>query len=145
MYLDAGDDLYVETSKQLEAYQAGADFAKQALELDPNHAQCHFLYAANLGHVAQIKGVLVSVLLIREVKEHVEESIKLAPNHAPALHMMGMVLDGLPWFLGGDAEGAFTYLKRAVSLDPNYAHAENYHYEQWRFVVIRPAHIYPSS
>lgn len=33
-YLDAGDDLYSETSKRLEAYQTGADFANQALAFE---------------------------------------------------------------------------------------------------------------
>lgn len=122
-YLDAGDDLYSETSKRLEAYQTGADFANQALALEQQHAHAHFLYAANLGHIAQLQGVLVSAFLIREIIGHVEQSIELAPTHAPALHMMGMILDGLPWFLGGDAEGSIVYVERAVAADPHYTHA----------------------
>jgi len=47
----------------------------------------------------------------------------LKANHAPALHMMGMMLEELPWFLGGDRESALTYLKRAVAIDPGYTHA----------------------
>ncbi len=122
-YLDAGDDLYSETSKRLEAYKAGADFANQALALKQQHAHAHFLYAANLGHIAQLQGVLVSAFLIREIIGHVEQSIELAPTHASALHMMGMILDGLPWFLGGDAEGSIVYVERAVAADPYYTHA----------------------
>lgn len=122
-YLDAGDDLYSETSKRLEAYKAGADFANQALALEQQHAHAHFLYAANLGHIAQLQGVLVSAFLIREIIGHVEQSIELAPTHASALHMMGMILDGLPWFLGGDAEGSIVYVERAVAADPYYTHA----------------------
>ena len=122
-YLDAGDDLYSETPRRLEAYQTGVDFAKQALALDQQHAHAHFLYAANLGHIAQLQGVLVSAFLIPEIIGHVEQSLELAPTHAPALHMMGMILDGLPWFLGGDAEGSIVYLERAVAADPHYTHA----------------------
>lgn len=122
-YLDAGDDLYSDTHKRLEAYQVGADYAEQALALNQQDAQAHFLYAANLGHIAQLKGVLVSALLIREVKGHVEQAVRLSPHHAPALHMMGMILDGLPWFLGGDAQEAVSYLERAIAADPNYTHA----------------------
>jgi len=123
VYLDVGDELYVETGKRIEAYQTGSEFAKKALALDSNQAQAHFLYAANLGHIAQLKGVLVSAFLIREIKGHVAQAIQLAPNHAPALHMMGMILDGLPWFLGGNAEEAVSFLERAVLADPNYTHA----------------------
>lgn len=123
IYLDVGDDLYSDTAKRVEAYQAGADSAEQALVLNPQDANAHFLYAANLGHIAQLKGVLVSAWLIREIKGHVQQSIELAPNHAPALHMMGMILDGLPWFLGGDEQEAVSYVKRAVVADPSYTHA----------------------
>jgi tetratricopeptide (TPR) repeat protein len=122
-HLDAGDELYSDIPKRIEVYQAGADYAEKALALNPQDAQAHFLYAANLGHIAQLKGVLVSAFLIREIKGHVEESIRLSPHHAPSLHMMGMILDGLPWFLGGDAEESVIYLERAVAADPNYAHA----------------------
>ena len=122
-YLDAGDELYAESTRRIEAYQAGADFAKNALALDQRLAEAHFLYAANLGHLAQLKGVLISALFIREIKSHVEQALELDPHHAPALHMMGMMLDGLPWFLGGDAEGSMVYLERAVAADPAYTHA----------------------
>ncbi|MDA0738549.1 MAG: tetratricopeptide repeat protein [Nitrospirae bacterium] len=122
-YLDIADDVYVDTASRIEAYQAGSEFAKKALALDATQAQAHFLYAANLGHIAQLKGVLVSALLLREIKGHVEQAIQLVPNHAPALHMMGMILDGLPWFLGGDEVEAVLFLERAVSADSHYTHA----------------------
>lgn len=122
-YLDVGDDVYTDPAKRIEAYEAGSEFAKKALDLDSKQAQAHFLYAANLGHIAQLKGVLVSALLIREIKGHVAQAIQLSPNHAPALHMMGMILDGLPWILGGNAEEAVMFLERAVSADSNYTHA----------------------
>jgi Flp pilus assembly protein TadD len=34
-----------------------------------------------------------------------------------------MMLEELPWFMGGDAEGALSYLRRAVNADPAYDHA----------------------
>jgi thioredoxin-like negative regulator of GroEL len=37
--------------------------------------------------------------------------------------MMGMMLEELPWFLGGDAEGAIIYLQRSIAADPQYIHA----------------------
>jgi len=122
-YLDVGDDFYDETPKRLEAYQKGADFAEQALALDQQNADAHFLYAANLGLSAQLQGVLISAFHILEIKGHVEQAIELEPNHASALHMMGMILDGLPWFLGGDAQGSIVFLERAVAADPSYSHA----------------------
>jgi Tfp pilus assembly protein PilF len=37
--------------------------------------------------------------------------------------MMGMMLEELPWILGGDADAALTYLNRAVAADPHYTHS----------------------
>lgn len=122
-YLDAGDDLYQESSQRLEAYETGANFAEQVLALNPRNADAHFLYAANLGLFAQLQGVLVSAFRIREIKGHVAQALALDPNHAQALHMMGMILDGLPWFLGGDGPESIGFLERAVAADPFYSHA----------------------
>jgi len=36
---------------------------------------------------------------------------------------MGMLLEDLPWMLGGDRKAALEYLEAAVSADPGYLHA----------------------
>jgi tetratricopeptide (TPR) repeat protein len=123
LYLDLGVDLYQEKEKRLAAYEEGARFARRALELQEGSAEAHYLYAANLGSAAQLKGVVASALTVSELKAHVRRALELKHDHAPALHMMGMMLEELPWFLGGDREGALNYLKRAVAVDPGYTHA----------------------
>ena len=123
VYLDLGDEAYNEPSKRLAAYEEGARIARQAIDLQEQSAQAHYLYAANLGSAAQLKGVMASALTINELKGHVRRALELKPDYAPALHMMGMMLEELPWFLGGDREEALNYLKRAVATDPGYAHA----------------------
>jgi tetratricopeptide (TPR) repeat protein len=47
----------------------------------------------------------------------------LDSHHAEALHMMGMMLEELPWILGGDRDRALNYLRRAVAIDQNDASA----------------------
>lgn len=123
LYLDLGDDDSLATSKRRDAYEEGARVAHQAIELREPNAQAHYLYAANLGNVAQLKGIMTSTLTIQDLKHHVTRALELNPHHAPALHMMGMMLEELPWFLGGDADGALTYLRRAVASDQTYSHA----------------------
>jgi tetratricopeptide (TPR) repeat protein len=123
LYLDLGDDVYSDETKRRAAYEEGARLAHRAIELDESNAQAHYLYAANLGNAAQLKGVMASAFTIRELKRHVRRTLELNPNHAPALHMMGMMLEELPWVLGGDADAALTYLNRAVTADPQYTHA----------------------
>ncbi len=123
LYLDLGDAAYNDTAKRQTAYEEGARLAKQALDLQEQNAQAHYLYAANLGSAAQLKGTMASALIVQDLKAHVRRALEIKEDHAPALHMMGMMLEELPWFLGGDADAALTYLKRATVVDPSYVHA----------------------
>jgi len=122
LYLDLGDE-YREEAKRRAAYEAGARVAQRAAALDDFNADAHYLYAANLGSATQLKGAMASALTINDLKAHVRRALALKPDHAPALHMMGMMLEKLPWLLGGDRAGALTHLQRAVAADPLYVHA----------------------
>ena len=122
LYLDLGDE-YQDVAKRGAAYEEGARFAQRAVAIDPSNADAHYLYAANLGSATQLKGAMASALTINDLKAHVRRALALKPDHAPALHMMGMMLEELPWFLGGDRAGALTYLQQAVAADPHYVHA----------------------
>src|SRR5262245_3917549 len=123
VYMSLGDDISLDIIKRGAAYDEGARFARQAIDLQETNADAHYLYAANLGNAAQLKGTMASALTVQEIKRHVKRALELNPDHAQALHMMGMMLEKLPWLLGGDAEGALTYLRRAVVADPTYLHA----------------------
>jgi tetratricopeptide (TPR) repeat protein len=122
LYLDLGDERTDAVQRRL-AYEEGARFAEQALAIQENSAKAHYLYAANLGSAAQIRGVMASALTITELKSHVRRALELQPTYPAALHMMGMMCEELPWFLGGDAGAALTYLQQAASFDPTYVHA----------------------
>ena len=123
VYLDMGDDLYAHNSDRLRAYQEGAEFAGEALAHDQQNADAHFLYAANLGHVAQLRGIIEAALSINEIMSHVKTAVSLDSSHAGALHMLGMMYDGLPWIMGGDSQKALHFLQLAVAVDGNYSHA----------------------
>jgi len=123
VYLDLGDSLVGDQSKRRAAYEEGAKAAREAIEVQERNAEAHYLYAANLGSSAQLTGLMASALTVQELKRHVDRALALQPNHAAALHMKGMILEELPWVLGGDAEGALTHLRRAVAANPNYLHA----------------------
>ena len=123
LYLDLGDDVSSEVEKRRTAYEAGASIAKRALELQEANAEAHYLYAANLGRAAQLKGLMASALTIQDLKYHVKRALELQKDHAPSLHMMGMMLEELPWVMGGDSGAALGYLQRAVAVNPSYTHA----------------------
>ena len=122
LYLDLGDEL-TDDVKRREAYEAGADTAKRALELGEDNAQAHYLYAANLGSAAKVTGLMAGAVTVNEIKRHVRRALELRDRHAPSLHMMGMLLEELPWILGGDRKAALEYLEAAVSADSGYLHA----------------------
>ncbi|HEU4683131.1 MAG TPA: tetratricopeptide repeat protein [Nitrospira sp.] len=123
VYLDLGDDSTTDAAKRQAAYEEGARVAGRAIELQERNADAHYLYAANAGSAAQLKGVMASALTIQDLKRHVTRALELNPRHPAALHMMGMMLEELPWFLGGDAAAALSYLRQSVEADPGYTHA----------------------
>lgn len=123
LYLDLGEELYSEKAQKLAAFQEGARLAKRALELDEKNAEAHYLYAANLGSAAEAKGLAASLLALDEIKTHAKRTLELHQDHVAALHMAGMMLEELPQFMGGNKAAALDYLKRAVTVDPNYSHA----------------------
>jgi len=121
--LDLGEDVIRDSEQRRVAYEEGARLAQRALEIREADAEAHYLYAANLGSAAQLTGMMAAAFTVRTLKRHVTRALELQPDHAPALHMMGMMLEELPWILGGDQPAALQYLQRAVAADPNYAHA----------------------
>lgn len=123
LYLDLGEELYSEKAQKLAAFQEGARLAKRALELDEKNPEAHYLYAANLGSAAEAKGLAASLLALDEIKTHAKRTLELHQDHVAALHMAGMMLEELPQFMGGNKAAALDYLKRAVTVDPNYSHA----------------------
>ena len=123
LYFEIGEDIYQEEDQKRQAFENGSRLAKQVLDMEENNAEAHFLYAANLGGAAQISGVIASALTVNTLKTHAQRALELNPKHAPALHMMGMLLEELPWFLGGDPKMALTYLVRATKAKPDYTRA----------------------
>jgi tetratricopeptide (TPR) repeat protein len=110
-------------AERREAYEEGARLAQRALSLREADAEAHYLYAANLGSAVQLRSLIAGALTVGTLKRHVTRALELKPDHAPALHMMGMMLEELPWILGGNRPGGLAYLQRAVAADPDYAHA----------------------
>ena len=123
MYLDLGYGGYVDPEKKLASFQEGARIALKALEQEETSADAHFLYAANLGQAVQLQGLVATALNLQTLKAHVNRVLELDEAHAPAHHILGVMYEELPWFLGGDPEEAGEHLKKSISLDDHYAPA----------------------
>ncbi len=122
LYLDLGDEVLTGPDERRRAYEEGARLALRALEFREADAEAHYLYAANLGSAAQLQGMIAGALTVKTLKRHVARALELQPEYAPALHMMGMLLQELPWVLGGDRAAGLQFLQRAAAADPDYAH-----------------------
>lgn len=112
------------------------DYARRAVAVNPDDAEGHFALARALGRMALTLGNRDRVRYASDVRAAALEALRLDPEHAGALHVMGvwnaevMRLSGLERFfaknlLGGRVFGqaswneAARYLERAVELDPN--------------------------
>lgn len=122
-YFDLADDLLTDKAKRLAAYDAGANAAKRAFEIDDTLADAHFFHALNIGSAARLQGVTSAALTVSTIKRGALRAIELDPNHSQALQMMGGLMMELPWFLGGSEKKAQEYLERAIAADGNYANA----------------------
>ena len=123
LYLDLGNEIDQEADQRIAEYEEGARVAQKALNLKEDLADAHFYYAANLGSAAYLRGILASLVNLYDLTNHVTRTLELREDHAPAHHMRGMMLEELPWFLGGDSDRALQHLQRAVEIDKYYMHA----------------------
>jgi tetratricopeptide (TPR) repeat protein len=123
------------TDTRAELYRSAEQYARRAVAANPNDAEAHFELARALGRNAQTKGTREKIKYAREVRSEALAALKLAPNHAGALHILGewnaevMRLNGFSRmiaknFLGGQIFGeaswdnAQKYLEAAVAAEP---------------------------
>jgi tetratricopeptide (TPR) repeat protein len=105
--------------EKIRVFKNGFEAAKRAIELDPENADSHFLYVANLGSWAETNGVLRSLFLLPKIRREIERTLELNPNHVYGLAMYGLLYYALPGFMGGDLHISEVYLRRAISIDPH--------------------------
>lgn len=116
-------------------YKDGELLARRAVEADPRDAEGHFVLARALGRTALSLGTRDRIKYAGDVRAHALEALKLNPQHAGALHVMGvwnaevMRLNGVSRmiaknFLGGQVFGtaswaeARRYMEEAVRVEP---------------------------
>lgn len=124
-----------DAAKRQQWYKTAELYARRAVEANPEDAEGHFNLARALGRVALTLGKSDRVKYAGNVREHALEALKYNPNHAGALHVMGvwnaeiMRLSGFSRFmaknfLGGKVfdsaswEEARRYMEKAVEVDP---------------------------
>ena len=106
--------------KKLYWYNKGKTKAKESMEKFPDVAEGHFWYAANLGRIGQVKGVLNSLGLAPTIKKEFEKTLNFNPKHTGALDGLAVFYYEIPPLIGGSLSKSLNYLNKAIQIDPNY-------------------------
>jgi tetratricopeptide (TPR) repeat protein len=138
-YLDIGD-MIPETAadwreRRMKEYRKAEEYARQAIQLNPNSTWGHFYVAASLGSIALVSSTSRQIDLAAEIRSAVERAIALDSKNGFAYHVYGIwhrkmaeigkasrllasVVYGrsLP---SGNLETSIEYLKKAVALNPH--------------------------
>lgn len=125
------------SAQRAALYKRGEQYARRAVAANPNGAEGHFELARAVGRMALTMGMLDQVKYGgTEVYNEAMAALAIDPNHAGALHVMGVwneKIMQLNWatrtiaktILGGHVMGAASwdnaqhYLEKAVAMEPN--------------------------
>jgi FimV-like protein len=133
--VDLGESL-AEGQPQKELFRKGERYARLAVKADSTSAEAWFHLARALGRTALSVGVRDRVKYAVDVRKYALNALAINPDHAGALHVLGMWnaevkrLNGFELFfarrfLGGGVMGqanwkdAVSNLERAVTVDPD--------------------------
>lgn len=122
-------------AKAKALFRRGEQYARRAVAANPRDAENQFHLARALGRTALSVGVKERVRYATEIRGIALEALKYDPNHAGALHVLGMWnaevmrLNGVERFFAKNVLGgkvfsqaswadAVTYMEKAVAVDP---------------------------
>ena len=131
--IDVGE--YASKAVRDSVYPLAEQYARRAVEANPNDAEGHFHFARALGRKALSLGKRDRVKFAGDVRAHALESLKHDAKHPGALHVMGMwnynvmQLSGMSRFmaknfLGGKVFGSASwdeaqrYMEQSVAAEP---------------------------
>lgn len=137
-YVDIGDTIPESEpdwqGKRLKQYRSAEEYARKAVQADPNLTWGHFYVAASLGKIAMLLPMPKQLDLSREVRTEVENAIAADPQNGFAYHLYGIwhrkmaeigqmrrVLANVVLWRSvpkGSLEESVEYLTKAVSLNP---------------------------
>jgi tetratricopeptide (TPR) repeat protein len=82
---------YETNDKRREDYFKNAElYARRAVEVNPGDPEGHFNLARALGKNALTQSPRARIKYAKDVRDHALECLKISPNHAGCLHVMGM-------------------------------------------------------
>ncbi len=134
-YVDVGETLK-DKDKRREYFKKAEEFARKAIEVNPDGSKGHLSLSVALGRVALDASPKERIRLSKEIKAEVDKALQLDPNDDIAWHVLGRwhrKLATLSWiekkfaniFLGGvpkeaSLEKAAEAFQKAIELNPNH-------------------------
>jgi FimV-like protein len=133
-YVDIGEHLSnktdAEKQKQLEFYEKSLDFAKKAIEANPNGAMGYTREAIANGRIALFRGVFESLSLVKKTRADCEKAISLDVTEPAAYYVLGRTNAKLcekpkfvRWPLGigwANMDDAVKNYEKSIELRPNF-------------------------
>lgn len=105
-------------SEAAELYQESAEHARRATELAPENPETHFERARALGRLAEFRGIFETLDIAATVREELERTLELDPDHAGALHALALWHHHVPWIAGGRTGEIRPLFERAIEIEP---------------------------
>ena len=94
VHIDFGDRVSQSTAdwqeKRLKEYRVAEEYARKAVQTDPNSTWGHFYVAVSLGNIASLSPVEKQIDLAGEIRDAIEKAISLDPQNGFAYHAYGV-------------------------------------------------------
>ncbi len=134
--LDVGEES--EKRQSATYYEKAYHIADTLYRRFPFDVECNYLRAWTIGHMALICSNRERILLVREFEEHLQRTLTLDPNHAPAHLALGIFyreVAAIPSFvrtlaellLGELPQGTFAnalqHIQQAIQINPTFLSA----------------------
>ncbi len=108
--------------EKAEYFDDGIKYADMAIKLRPKDAYIYFVKGAAIGRLAQYKGIIQSLFMLRDFDHAINEAIKLDPKLYRAYVALAMRYRDTPWPFANFGKSERLFLK-AINLDPHYVYA----------------------
>lgn len=107
----------------IEAFEKGRDAGRIASRIEPDKADGHFWYAANLGELSRISPITVGIKSVDDLRESLNTVIAIEPNYqnGSAYDALGQLEMATRTLKGGTIAKAIEFYEKGVQLSPDNA------------------------
>lgn len=127
---------FSDTKSRESYFNTALYLSKKALLIDSNFAEAHYSKALALGRINEFAATKIKIAHAKEIKYHIDATLRLNPAHAGAYHLLGRwnrsiasfgsveklminnLYGGVP--KGATFEGALEAFIKAVAFEPQY-------------------------